>query len=101
MVACTDRNPDRYTIEAPELILEVLSPSTERIDRSEKFAAYTGLASLQVYVLVHQSRRQVEMFRRSTGWQPEVFDEGRLELPEVGAGLDIGELHSRIDLTEA
>lgn len=98
MVACGDRNPDRLAIEAPDLIIEVLSESTERIDRGEKFAAYITLPALAAYLLVDQARRHVEVFRRAKGWMPELYVEGAVDLPEIGASLDIASLYSRTDL---
>ena len=47
----------------PTLIVEVLSPSTEKLDRGEKFALYKLIDSLKEYVLVRQDRREVEVFR--------------------------------------
>ena len=51
----------------PTILVEVLSPTTERDDRGEKFSQYRKLASLQDYVLVSQSPRRIEHFRRSDG----------------------------------
>jgi len=48
----------------PTVIVEVLSESTERYDREEKFAYYRTLPSLQEYVLVSQDERAIEVFRR-------------------------------------
>jgi Uma2 family endonuclease len=48
---------------APVLIIEVLSPGTQRYDRSEKFAIYRKLPSLREYALVDPETRRVEMFR--------------------------------------
>jgi Uma2 family endonuclease len=47
----------------PLLIIEVLSPSTQRYDRSEKFAIYRRLSSLQEYVLIDPETRRIEVFR--------------------------------------
>jgi Uma2 family endonuclease len=47
----------------PLLIIEVLSPSTQRSDGSEKFAIYRRLSSLQEYVLVDLETRRIEVFR--------------------------------------
>ena len=44
------------TLLNPILIVEVLSPSTERRDRGEKFTRYKHLAALQEYVLVSQDK---------------------------------------------
>jgi Uma2 family endonuclease len=48
----------------PQVIFEVLSDSTERYDREEKFGYYRTLPSLQEYVLVSQDEVMIEVFRR-------------------------------------
>lgn len=48
----------------PTLVVEVLSESTEKYDRGEKFAHYMRIASLEEYVLVSQEERRIEVFRR-------------------------------------
>ncbi len=64
---------DEYYEDNPKLIIEVLSPSTERYDRSEKFSAYRKISSLLEYVLVAQDIQRVEVYRRSTHWDLEVY----------------------------
>lgn len=60
---------DPHAIVNPTLIVEVLSESSERSDRGEKFAHYRRLDSLQEYVLVAQEARRIEVFRRTPeGW---------------------------------
>jgi Uma2 family endonuclease len=48
----------------PVVIIEVLSESTERYDREEKFGYYRTLPSLQEFVLVAQDDPVIEVFRR-------------------------------------
>ena len=48
----------------PVVIIEVLSDSTERYSREEKFAYYRSLPSLHEYVLVSQDQPVIEVFRR-------------------------------------
>lgn len=48
----------------PTLIVEVLSDSTEKYDRGEKFSHFMRFASLEEYVLVSQEDRCIEVFRR-------------------------------------
>lgn len=67
MVTCdpADQLPEQdYTKNAPKLIIEVLSPSTESRDRGSKFMHYRQLASLQEYVLIDPTHYYVEVFRR-------------------------------------
>lgn len=51
----------------PQAVFEVLSPSTARRDRFEKFAAYSTIASLVEYVLVEQDAPGVMLLRRGDG----------------------------------
>jgi len=48
----------------PVVIVEVLSPATERYDRDGKFAAYRLLPTFREYVLVAQDEARIEVFRR-------------------------------------
>jgi Uma2 family endonuclease len=76
----TVKRKDKVLGEAitnPVLLVEVLSPSTEARDRSEKFEAYKHIASLKEYVLVSQEARRVEIRRRDErGWSAEVVAAG-------------------------
>lgn len=59
----------------PLIVVEVLSPSTERYDREQKRLHYQQLASLQEYVLVAQDRKFVEVWRKAGDtWQDESFE---------------------------
>jgi Uma2 family endonuclease len=51
----------------PRLLVEVLSPSTERRDKGEKFRRYLQIDSLEEYVLVYQDRPRVESYYRQNG----------------------------------
>lgn len=55
--------------EHPVLIVEVASPSTERMDRSEKFDAYREIDTLEEYALVQSDSPRIELFRRADDWQ--------------------------------
>ncbi|WPD21228.1 MAG: Uma2 family endonuclease [Candidatus Electrothrix scaldis] len=76
LVSCDPEDREEYYRTRPCLIVEVLSPSTERIDRREKFMAYTSLPSLQEYILIAQDRQAVTVFRRKNKWKPELFQSG-------------------------
>lgn len=79
MVSCDDRDRDApNAIRFPKLIVEVLSPSTEGIDRGDKFAEYRQLDTLEEYVLVSAEKISVECFRRGEGsfWLYRAYGEG-------------------------
>ncbi len=50
----------------PALIVEVLSKSTERFDRTDKFESYRELESLSEYILVSQNQPYVEQFYKNS-----------------------------------
>lgn len=58
--------PDRLFERDLSIVVEVLSPSTERIDRQEKALAYPSAPSFSAYVLVDPDRRRIEVGRRDT-----------------------------------
>jgi Uma2 family endonuclease len=64
VVTCDRGDRDPQLIQFPCLIIEVLSPSTEAIDRGTKFTKYRQFPSLQEYVLVQVEQPGVEVFRR-------------------------------------
>ena len=73
----TELAPDRNdTIINPVLIVEVLSPSTEKYDRSQKFELYRGLESLKDFLLVDQARVYIELYTRSASdtWLLQTFN---------------------------
>ncbi len=51
-------------ITNPTIIVEVLSDSTERYDRDDKFRSYKQLSSFEEYVLISQDEPSVEVYRR-------------------------------------
>lgn len=72
-ISCDQRDQEfKDFLRYPCLIVEVLSDTTEAFDRGDKFNDYRNLESLQEYVLVSQTRKQVECFRKNV--------EGRWEL---------------------
>jgi Uma2 family endonuclease len=52
------------TILNPTLLIEVLSPSTEKHDRGFKLNHYREIESLLEYAIVSQSEPRIELFRR-------------------------------------
>jgi len=72
-VRCAKERGDSYFKTDPLLVIEVLSPNTQRYDRGDKRLAYQSLPSLQEYVLVAQDEPSVEMYRRTeAGWEPTI-----------------------------
>lgn len=93
-VSCEAESAQYYNT-APCLIIEILSPSTERVDRMEKLVAYRQLASLQEYVLCSQDSPHVEIYRRRTTWQVEYYTgNDTFRLDSVGLDVSVAALYA-------
>ncbi len=62
-VSCTSPLSDAF-FDQPRLIIEILSPSTERDDRTAKLDFYKTFSSLQAILFVWQDTRRVELHER-------------------------------------
>lgn len=62
--------------DSPAVIFEVLSPSTRRIDASEKKENYLSIASLSAYIMIEPDTRAAIVFRRvENGFERRVYDQ--------------------------
>ncbi len=64
VVTCKAQDTEKFFLTKPCLIVEVLSPITENIDRREKLLTYKKIETLQEYVLVSQDDMEVELYRK-------------------------------------
>lgn len=104
-VVCGDPQfvPDRDdTITNPLLIVEVLSDSTESFDRGLKFSRYRSILTLEHYLLIQQSRPQIEYYRRTPdGWLLKAFEHltDSLALPFPGGpiNLELAAIYRKIE----
>jgi Uma2 family endonuclease len=90
------------TLLNPTLIVEVLSKSTGKYDRTTKFEHYRTLESLAEYVLVSQDGYRVEQYNRQPDGRWLLTDilglEATLELKSVDCTLRLGEIYERVEL---
>jgi Uma2 family endonuclease len=105
VVRCQKANYEPGVVPAlndPVVVFEVLSPSTEAIDRSKKFEYYTTFESLRELVLVSQSEKLVEHFYRGSSaetWRVKhVFhEEDEIVLESVGAKLSVAKIYEAVE----
>jgi Uma2 family endonuclease len=98
MVACDPRDTDKFFKRFPRVLIEVMSESTERIDRREKRWSYQQIETLEEYVLVAQDRMEVTVFRRANQWRPEVFakPDQTLALPSLEFSLPLSGVYEGV-----
>ena len=95
----------RDTLINPQLIIEVLSRSTESYDRGKKFAHYRGIPLLREYILVSQTECRVEKFARQDegNWlyAESVNPESSIELTSVACRLFLSRVYDKVDFERA
>jgi Uma2 family endonuclease len=98
VVSCHPTDTERYYLKSPTTVFEVLSPSTETIDRREKHMNYRHAPSLEEYVLVSQERRELTIFRRATGWQGEILTaaDASIEFRSIKQAMTLGEIYDGV-----
>lgn len=98
-VCCQGNDNQRYYNEAPKLVIEVLSSSTERYDRSEKFDHYRQLPSLEEYILIAQDKQQIEIYRRNHHWQPYTYrDNEDFQFQSLDLSLTMASVYEDVEL---
>ena len=100
LVSCEQEDENSHFCNTPVLIIEVTSPSTERIDRQEKLLAYQRITSVQEYVIIDQHRINIELHRRQPNgnWITYYFDasDTEIEFQSVDLTLQISEIYRRV-----
>jgi Uma2 family endonuclease len=89
-----DQDPDSMVLKAPVVLVEVLSPSSERTDNAVKLVEYFSLPSVRHFVIVDPWKNAV-VHHASTGNGPimtRIFREGEIELSAPGMRVAVSRL---------
>jgi Uma2 family endonuclease len=104
-IDCGPRNPANLVAPQPVVVFEVLSPETQREDRTLKLADYNATPSIAYYVLVETSQPLVHVYSRGPHGdfllRPQEIRglEGSVELPAVSLSPAIGEIYEGLATT--
>ena len=90
----------------PKVIIEVLSPSTQRYDQTKKFFRYRKeLPNLTDYLLIYQDVAFVEHHERTaeSRWVHNAFDglDDTLRIPSINCQIPMIEIYDRVDFATA
>jgi len=100
LVSCEEAAEDPHFRNEPILIVEVISPSTEHIDRREKLLFYQQMPSLQEYVVVEQKKIAVEIHRRQPNgsWITYFFNHNdeEVKFQSVEMTMKLEEIYHRV-----
>jgi Uma2 family endonuclease len=97
-VACGEEGSNTLPTD-PIVIIEVLSPATEKRDRGAKLTAYKMLPSVQEYLLVGSQVQEIVIYRRESDWRPYHYQSGDMvELKSIGVNFPFDAVYHRISL---
>jgi Uma2 family endonuclease len=107
-VVCSPIPLNATVAHDPVVIFEILSPSTANDDLGAKKAEYQALPSVQSYIVLQQTHRSAQVFRRvgETTADDEKIGEWTFEfvvgpaamiaLPEIGVTLPLAEIYDGV-----
>ena len=101
--SCAETEPRRQWISDPFLVIEILSPSTERHDRRIKLPIYRQIPTIQEIVLIDSESMFAELHRRSGAqWITEILrgPDAILSLASVPLEIRLGALYDGIALAD-
>jgi len=101
LVSCEQNPENPYFRNEPILIIEIISPSTQEIDRREKLLFYQQMPSVQEYVVAEQQKMLVEIHRRQPDgrWITYYFNQTadeEVEFQSVELTTTLGEIYRRV-----
>ncbi|HEY4382908.1 MAG TPA: Uma2 family endonuclease [Ktedonobacteraceae bacterium] len=92
----------KKALEAPSVVVEVMSPSTEKTDKTEKLEAYQRYPTIQEILLVDSRRRHVEQYHRVgvSTWRNALYEheDERVDLENIGVSLMVREIYLKVYL---
>jgi Uma2 family endonuclease len=102
-VTCSPISGTDDIVPRPILVIEVISPSTEREDRGRKKFDYLATPSIQQYAIVEQEARRIDLYTRAGDtWTNEIIQgEAVLKLSSIGFEISLGTIYedTELDLT--
>jgi Uma2 family endonuclease len=95
IVDCRPDTRDAQFVRDPRLIVEVLSPSTQIIDKREKLQNYRLIDSVEEYVIAAHDERLVMIYPRAERWKPRVYGglDAAVELRSIELSVPMSDLY--------
>ena len=92
------------TITNPTVLIEVLSPSTEKYDRNAKFRLYQDFPTLKEYILISSTQMLVEKFTKQANgeWKPTKYTNptDQFEIESIGFIIIVENLYRKVSYEE-
>ena len=98
-VVCDQSDTHPRVKRRPCLIVEVLSKSTEAIDRGEKLRRYCSIPSLETYIMLEQREARAEIYSRQSdgSWRYSTLEgDAMLPLPPLQLEVSLAALYANL-----
>ncbi|NJN34656.1 MAG: Uma2 family endonuclease [Saprospiraceae bacterium] len=104
VVTCAPEEDDRF-IQNPCLCVEVLSESTEGVDRGVKLREYCAMPSMRHYLLISSEEPSAQLYSRiaeSDSWQVSFFDglDESIPLQYFDCQLSMSDIYKKVTFGE-
>ena len=95
MVSCRPEDRTDRLVRNPKLVVEILSKSTQHIDRREKAMTYQCVEAIEEYVLIAQDQPRIIVHRREEGWRPMLCSgmDARIEFRSIGLEMRLAQIY--------
>lgn len=102
MVSCRPEDRTDQLGRNPKLVVEILSKSTQHIDRREKAMTYQRVEAIEEYALIAQNQTRVIVHRRAEGWRPMLYStlDAQVEFRSIGLQLALARIYEGTALAE-
>lgn len=101
LVTCSPASGTSRTVTEPVLVLEVISPSSGRMDRIVKAREYAGVASVRHYLMLEATGVGATLLSRTDAearWSATVLAEGDvLAIPALDIEIPLAEFYRRVE----
>lgn len=101
-VSCDPRDHElEDMIHYPTLVIEVLSPNTEAVDKIKKLTYYQECATIQEYVMVDSLSVRIEIYHRERdGWTFRTYGQGDMvRLESIGVAFAVDAMYRGMKLS--
>ena len=99
-ITCTRTDRRATVADNPVVVFEIISRSSQRVDRIDKLREYQLTPSIRQYVLLEQDIAMANVYsREGLNWTGRVlYASDILDLPEIGVLVPMSELHLDVDV---
>jgi Uma2 family endonuclease len=95
MVSCRPEDRTDQIVRNPRFVVEILSKSTQHIDRREKVMTYQRVEAIEEYALIAQNQPRIIVHRRAEGWRPTLHStlDAEVEFRSIGLHLALAQIY--------